>query len=279
MRRVVVTGAKGGTGRSIVKVLRAAGYDVLGIDIKPVEDSGVGYVQADLMSDHGLHDLLAGAWGVVHFGSVPTDAFTSRTETFRNVMLGGFNIFQACANLGIKRIAHASSIMVYGNLEQQPFLPVIEQSPLVPFEIYGSSKVMLERAASDMCRWYDLSIAAFRLGRIVYEGCFDQRLKRHTESDASAVDSLWCYVDARDVAKACQLWLESDIKGFRVFNLAADDVCVETPTRELLQKYYSHVHDIRADFEGHRGPFDASALKSTLGWKPQYNWRAIRDGA
>jgi nucleoside-diphosphate-sugar epimerase len=35
MQKVVVTGAKGGTGPSIVRVLRQAGYHVLGVDLKP----------------------------------------------------------------------------------------------------------------------------------------------------------------------------------------------------------------------------------------------------
>ena len=109
MKRIVVTGAKGGTGVSICKVLRAAGYEVLGIDLKPVEFGESGYARHDLLDGAGLHDLLAGADGVVHFGSYPTDAWSSWSEAFRNVTVGGFSIYQACANLGIKRIALASS--------------------------------------------------------------------------------------------------------------------------------------------------------------------------
>lgn len=277
MKRIVVTGAKGGTGPSIVKILQQAGYDVLGLDIKPAGPTETGYVQHDVLDSAGLHDLFAGADGVVHFGSYPTTAWSSWTATFHNVAVGGFNVFQACANLGIKRIAWASSMEVYGYPLKLPHLPLTEEYPLMPSDIYGAAKVALESLAADYCRWYNMSIAGFRLGRIVYEGAFDWRLKRHTESDESAADVLWCYIDARDVATACQAWLESDVQGFVPFNVAAEDVCVETPTRQLFEKFYPHVMDLRASFDGHQCPYDSSALQKAVGWKPQYNWRTIRD--
>ena len=94
MKRIVVTGAKGGTGVSIVDHLQQAGYDVLGVDIKPVDLTETGYVRHDLRDGGGLNDLLAGADGVIHFGSLPTADWASATETFHNVMVGGFNVFQ-----------------------------------------------------------------------------------------------------------------------------------------------------------------------------------------
>ena len=48
MRKVVVTGAKGGTGPSIVRVLRKAGYHVLGVDLKPCGFWEQDYQQLDL---------------------------------------------------------------------------------------------------------------------------------------------------------------------------------------------------------------------------------------
>ena len=278
MKKIVVTGAKGGTGISIVKLLREAGYEVLGIDVKPVGPTEEGYVRHDILDGAGLHDLLAGADGVVHFGSYPTDAWTSSSEAFRNVVLGGYNVFQACANLGIQRIAWASSMEVYGDPKHQPHFPVTEESPLLPHGIYGAAKVMVERLAADYCRWHGLAIAGFRLGRIVYEGSFEWRLKPYIDSVEAAARVMWCYVDARDVAVACRLWLESDLEGFRPFNVAAEDVCLEIPTRQLLAAAFPHM-DLRAPFDGHQCPFDSSALRRTLGWKPRYDWRRIRDEA
>ena len=130
MKRIVVTGAKGGTGRSIVQVLSAAGYDVLGLDLAMPGHREGGYRHADVLDGASLHELFAGADGVVHFGSLPTDNWTSNSTCYRNMMLGGYNVLQACAQAGIRRLVYASSMEVYGDLRQQPQLPITEDSPL-----------------------------------------------------------------------------------------------------------------------------------------------------
>ena len=122
-----------------------------------------------------------------------------------------------------------------------------------------------------------MSIAAFCLSRIVYEGAFATCLKRHTESSASATDCLWSYVDARDVATACEAWLTSDVAGFRAFNVAAADVCVDMKTSELIATHLPHITDLRASFDVQQTPFDSSVLRETLDWKAEYAWQTLRD--
>lgn len=275
MNRIVVTGARGGTGRSIVQVLAAAGYDVIGLDLAFPGHRDGGYRRADVLDGASLHELFAGADGVVHFGSLPTDNWTSASECYRNLMVGGYNVFQACAQAGVRRIVHASSMEVYGDLGQQPRLPITEDSPLTTSSIYGTSKVMLERLAADYCRWHGMSIAALRLGRIIYEGSWEWRLKAHTEARERCAECLWCYVDARDVAEACRLWLESDIQGFRPFNVAAEDVCLEAPTVELVREFYPGVA-LEGGLGEYECPFASSALGEALGWRARIGWREIR---
>ena len=173
----------------------------------------------DLVNDSGLNEAVAGADGLIHMGSVPCDAFWSRTTVFKNVVNGGFNVLQACANAGVRRVVIASSMEVYGSMTKVRKLPVTESSPLRADNIYASGKILLEKVASDFARWYGMSIAAFRLGRIVYEDSYEERFKGHLESPARGTDVLWNYVDGRDVATACRLWLESDMEGFHPFNV------------------------------------------------------------
>ena len=45
MKRIVVTGAKGGTGRSIVKILQAAGDEVVPIDLLAPGPTDFPYLQ------------------------------------------------------------------------------------------------------------------------------------------------------------------------------------------------------------------------------------------
>ena len=275
MQKVVVTGSKGGTGISIVKVFREAGYDVLGIDLKPCGVWETDYLQLDLQDGGAVHDAFAGADAVVHFGSLPTDSWTSWETAYRNLALGGYHVLQAAANLGIPRVVMASSPEVYGDFLQPAYLPIDEDSPALPTSIYGAVKQNLDALASHYVRWHGMAVAGLRPQRIVYEGSYEWRFRKFTTSDEAAVDALWSYVDARDVASACLAWIASEREGFEVFNVAADDVCVPTPTQELLQKFCSHITDLRGKFPDRTGLVNCSKLKRLLGWKPEHHWQRM----
>src|SRR5438552_7480866 len=124
MQKVVVTGAKGGTGVSIVQAFRAAGYHVVGVDLKPCGFWETDYQQLDLEDGAGVHDAFAGADAVVHFGSLPTDSWTTWEAAYRNLALGGYHVLQAAANLRIPRLVLAGSPMVYGDYAKVSYLPI-----------------------------------------------------------------------------------------------------------------------------------------------------------
>jgi nucleoside-diphosphate-sugar epimerase len=273
MERIVVTGAKGGTGPTIVRVLREAGYRVLGVDLKPCGVWEKDYRQVNLDEGAGVHDVLAGADAVVHFGSLPTDSWTSWETAYRNLSLGGYHVLQAAANLRIPRVLLASSPMVYGDFRRAPYLPIDELVRPQPDGIYGAVKEHLDNLAGHYARWHGLRIASFRPQRIVYERSYEWRFRRFTEDERAAADQLWSYIDARDVASACLAWLRSDLGGFEIFNLAADDVCVDVPTRDLLERHYPHVTDVRGRLEGYAGLIDISKARRLLGWSPAHRWR------
>ena len=123
MKRIVVTGAKGGTGTGICQVLRDADYAVTAIDRVSPGDGDTDYIQLDLGDAAGVNDAFAGADGVVHFGSVPGTDRMSTTAGFHNVAVAGFNVFQAARNVGIRRVVWASSVETYGGLPRTPESP------------------------------------------------------------------------------------------------------------------------------------------------------------
>ena len=277
MKKIVVTGAKGGTGPGLVAVLQERGYDVVRLDLHPwTEAEGLGYVQLDLRNAEGVNDVFAGADGVIHFGSPPADAWFSTTEAFHLLATAGFNVFQAARNVGIKRIAWASSIEVYGDFKTHPSLPVTEENPLAPPGIYGCSKILLERLAEDYCRWHGMSIAGFRLSRIIYDSDYGRaRLKRFVEDEALGGDCLWSYIDARDVGTACLAWLEADHQGAEVFNLAAANVHQEASQADLLKKYGYERFSIPPLDAPDNTLFSSAKIRALLGWKEQHDWRDI----
>jgi nucleoside-diphosphate-sugar epimerase len=117
--------------------------------------------------------------------------------------------------------------------------------------------------------------AALRPQSIVYEGAYEWRLREYTGEDAAGVNKLWSFVDARDVATACLAWIQSERTGFQAFNVAADNVCVRTPTRDLLRKFYPHITDLRQELNGQTGLVSCAKIKRMLGWQPKYDWPAM----
>jgi nucleoside-diphosphate-sugar epimerase len=275
MKRIVVTGVLGGTGRSIAAGLRAGGYEVIGVDVLPPPPGQPNYVQLDLREASRVNDVFGGADGIVHFGSRPSDQNMSASEAFHAIAVAGFNVFQAAKNVGVKRIAWASSIEVYGDLRKQR-LPLTEDAPLAPPSIYGSCKVLLETLARDFARWHGLAVASLRLTRIIYnspEGV--AKLKRLADSPDTGADCLWSYVDARDVASACQMWLESEVCGAHEFNLGADDVHHEVDSMRLLRGHGYGAAKMPALKHEHQSPLSSARIRSVLGWSEQYKWQQI----
>jgi nucleoside-diphosphate-sugar epimerase len=276
MTTIAVTGSKGGTGGGIVQVLREAGYKVLGIDRLPPEQGEPDYIQLDLGDAVGVNDAFSNVDAVVHFGSVPGTDSMSTTEGFHNVAVAGFNVFQAAKNVGVKRLVWASSVETYGDYHQMPGLPLTEESPLAPPGIYGSSKVLLESLAGDFCRWYGMSMAGFRLTRIIYDNEFGRaKLKRFVDNEGLGHDSLWSYIDARDVGTACQAWLESDYQGLEIFNIGASNTHVSTPTAELLKKHGYEDMEVAGEYGEFDTLFSSQKLCSMLNWTHKYDWRDI----
>ena len=94
MRRIAVTGSRGGMGSVIVRVLQEVGYEILGIDHVASDQSESDYIQFDLADAAGVNDALSSVDAVVHFGSVPgTDDMTT-TEGFYNVPVAGLTHFK-----------------------------------------------------------------------------------------------------------------------------------------------------------------------------------------
>lgn len=275
MPRVVITGAAGGTGLSLVAHFRAAGYQVVAVDIRSVPEALGPAVQLDLCHAAGVNDVIAGADAVVHFGSPPAISHLAATEAFHQVGVAGFNVFQAARNAGVRRLVWASSIEVYGDLTAHPSLPVTESSPLAPPSLYGACKVMLENLAADYYRWYGICSAGFRLTRIIYDNPQGRaKLRGLVARPGAGADCLWSYVDARDVASACQAWLESEHPGAEVFNVAATDVHQPIPAAQLLAG-----SDYRATWtppgDPCATPFCTGRIRARLGWCPRYHWRQL----
>ena len=114
--QILVTGASGRIGRYVVKELVSAGHNVTGVDILSSEAKSSRFLRVDLTDAGEVYQALraAKAEAVIHLGAWANAGVVPDTRTYGDNVQGTFNLFQACADLGIQRVVSASSAQVYG---------------------------------------------------------------------------------------------------------------------------------------------------------------------
>lgn len=140
-RRILVTGAAGLIGGLVSRLLRAEGIRVLPLDLRGANPAERG----DFCDPARLAPLLAEADGVLHFAAVSRVVDGERDPDRCwdvNAVATGRLLDLAQQSPRRPWIAYASSREVYG---QQEVLPVPEDAPLKPKNIYARSKAEAER--------------------------------------------------------------------------------------------------------------------------------------
>ena len=84
--------------------------------------------------------------------------------------------------------------------------------------------------------------------------------------------NLWGYVDARVVAQAVRLSLESDVDGADNFLIAAADTCMSRPSKSLMREVFPDV-PITGPVDGTDTLLSIEKARAMLGYGPRYAWR------
>src|SRR5580700_8017599 len=176
MKRIVFTGGTGKAGRHVVPHLIGKGYEVLNVDLSPLDLPGVNTLIADV-TDHGqvLNSLTShfGAQGlkagepprppdaVVHFAAIPRIFIKPDNETFRVNVISTYNVIEAAAKLGVRKIIIASSETTYGVCFAEGdknfhSFPLDESYDVDPMDSYGLSKVVNEKTARAFAMRYGI---------------------------------------------------------------------------------------------------------------------------
>ena len=276
--RIALTGSSGKLGTVVARDLRAAGYDVIGIDV--VGTRGPDFVQVDL-TDYGqvvdaltaVGDRHDGFDAVVHLGAIPAPGIRSDVATFHNNMTATFNVFWAAVRLGIRRLVYASSETVLGLPfdAPPPYIPVDEEYPPRPESVYSLVKTLEERMAVELVRWHpELSITGLRFSNVMVPE--DYAAFPSYDADARQRKwNLWGYIDARDGAQAVQRALEVAPPGFETYIIAAADTVMSRPNAELVAEVFPGVPT--REFGEHDTLLSIDKARRLLGYDPQHSWR------
>ncbi len=292
--KILVTGGTGNLGRCVVSELLAEDHEitVLARHKKPPADERVTFVEADVTRIEEVISASKGMEAIVHLagghGEVP-----HAPEVIELNAQGTFNVLEAAARNGIRKIVYASSDSALGFIFRErdfvlDYLPVDEQHPLKPQDAYGLSKVMGEEACKSYTRRCGMQIISLRLCWIWPPHYYDDHAKIveesiHTFPVPSKTESLnarrlWGYVDVRDAAHACILALEAKNVENEAFLITAENTFSPESSLELIQRCYPEVKSVsREYFAGaeDRSLYDISKARKMLGYNPQYNWKHL----
>ena len=127
-------------------------------------DTAYSSIMADLTDPGQVYAALAGCTAVVHMAAWANAGMVTDPRTFNDNTSATFNIMQAAADLGIKRVISASSNQLYGFAGAPPeFVPVTEAHPPRPVNSYALSKLVGEQTAEYFTRTRGLEVLSFRI--------------------------------------------------------------------------------------------------------------------
>lgn len=176
--RVLVTGAAGYVGRHITPALERE-HELVLADIQPIAGAAR-FVPLDLTDAAAVRRAVSGMDAVLHLatasgfeGAVEDDA-ANRLRFAVNVE-GTYNLLQAAAAAGVRRVVHTSSIMVtWGYLSQgqegQPRTLIAGDAPPKPVGTYAVTKALGENLCRHFAESVGLSIVCLRIAKPVALG-------------------------------------------------------------------------------------------------------------
>ena len=309
---ILVTGGAGYIGSHMAGMLIEAGHDVIIFDnlstgIRPWLPKGSKFIKGDLLSDGAIAKVFKQypISAVIHFAAkiVVPESISKPELYYRNNVGGTVNLLTAMIQYKVRRIVFSSTAAVYGNPKK---VPVTEEAATLPLSPYGSSKLMVERILQDTAQAGNIDFIALRYfnvaawdtrrawpikGRPIPTHLISNAMralhgggpltvcgKDYKTHDGTGVRD---FIHVVDLCKAHLLALNAMCKGIKnqVFNLGNGngfsvlDVIKEASCVAGKPVPYSI---------GHRRPGDAAIVIASskkaqriLGWKPQYDLKAI----
>lgn len=180
-KTILVTGSLGLVGGRLCSSLRDRGYSVREFDIRGME-----LQQGDVTNATDLENAIRGSDGVVHLAAVSRVVWGQRDpDLCWRTNVGGLQTLLKIAQVQTAKpwILFSSSREVYG---QASLLPVSEDAPLRPVNVYAESKVEGERLILE-ARNAGLQTAVVRLSNVY--GCAKDHADRVVPAFARAAAS------------------------------------------------------------------------------------------
>lgn len=291
METVLVTGGSGYVGREVIEQLLRTGRQVTALVHLTHPDQNVPVVTADLTHAGELDKALAGKtfdW-ILHNASLPGDTGDPQ-EMVRVNVNGCLNLLEYARKAGVKRFVQVSSISAYEWYPATKFcppdyMPVDENHPTRPRDMYSTTKRMQELLALTYFYQYQLPTTVLRLTAVVgpYGRGGGRGYREMAEQLAQGVrvqiphfsaNELCHYVDVRDVARMEIAVCEQAGAVGEIFNCVGPAAVRGSDFVDIIHKL---VPGIQAEFgfpwsmaQGGEISFSMEKAKRLLNFQPRY---------
>jgi UDP-glucose 4-epimerase len=292
--RVLVTGSSGHLGEALIRVLRDAGYDATGVDLKPSPYTAVVGSIADRAV---VRSCVAGADAVLHAATLHKPHVESHGKAaFVNTnVTGTLTLLEEAVTAGVSSFVFTSSTSAFGRaLTPAPGEPaawITEDVVPRPRNIYGVTK----SAAEDLCELlhaeHGLPVIVLRTSRFFPEGDDNDDVRTaYADGNVKANEYLYRRVDVADVVDAHLLAMERAAEiGFGKYIISATTPFTPADLAALRDDAPAVVRRLFPDYETEyalRGwrmfpsigrVYVNARARSELGWTPRYDFRALLD--
>ncbi len=174
MKRVLLTGAAGGIGTWLRKLLPPIYPDLVLSDVREPKDlqPGEKFVQADISKPDEIERACAGVDGIIHLGGrsgeAPWEAILEAN------IVGCYNLFEAARKVGAKRVVFATSNHAVGFYPRSTTIgtAVIPR----PDSRYGVSKLFGEGLGAMYAYKHGIGVTSLRIGNVGDKPLDERRL-------------------------------------------------------------------------------------------------------
>ena len=164
--KVLVTGGAGYIGSVLVDRLITEGNQVNVIDdlsngfVENIHKDAV-FIEGSILDNNNLNEALDGVDAVFHLAAkIRVEEGESKPDLYKNINIDGtLNLLKICKEKGIKKLVFASTAAVYGDPEDYP---VTEKSKVSPVNVYGQTKLEIDKYLAKNAASLEISTISFR---------------------------------------------------------------------------------------------------------------------
>ncbi len=292
--RILVTGSAGHLGEALMRTLRGAAHDAIGLDIaaSPYTDA-VGSV-----ADRDFVDrCMRGVQAVLHTATLhkPHVATHTRQDFVDTNITGTLNLLEAAAANGVGAFVYTSTTSAFGDAltppEGEPAAWITEDVAPVAKNIYGATKT----AAEDLCRLFHrkqrLPCVVLRTSRFFPEPDDNPALRSaYADGNIKANEFLYRRVDVQDIVDAHLLAIARAAEiGFGRYIISATTPFQFEDRAQLRRDAPAivarRVPGYEAEyarrgwrmFPGIERVYVNAAARQALGWRPRYDFAYLLD--